>query len=50
MFVMSEVISEIGAFHERSVVPLRNSKCCLQYTGLNRFEQRIIMSQWLVGK
>ena len=49
MFVMSEVISEIGAFHERSVVPLRNSKCCLQYR-LNRFEQRIIMSQWLVGK
>ena len=43
MFVMSEVISEIGAFHERSVVPLRNSKCCLQYR-LNRFERRIIMS------
>ena len=49
MFVMSKVISEIGAFHERSVVPLRNLKCCLQYK-LNRFEQRIIMSQWLVGK
>ena len=38
MFVMSEVISEIGAFHERSVVPLRNSKS-LQYR-LNRFEHR----------
>ena len=49
MFVMSEITSEIGAFHERSVVPLRNLKCCLQYK-LNRFEQRIIMSQWLVGK
>ena len=44
MFVMSEVISEIGAFHERSVVPLRYSKCCLQCR-LNHFEQHIIMSQ-----
>ena len=53
MFVMSEVISEIGAFndcHERSVVPLRNSKCCLQCRIASSSTYYVTVVSWKVMK